>query len=82
MLYDNYEVVVKANTNWVGPGHNSIIIKDDANVDWMIYHGYQRSNTAKGRVVLMDRLVWSSDGWPTVNGLAPTTSDLLPTIKN
>ncbi|MDD3038365.1 family 43 glycosylhydrolase [Bacteroides sp.] len=62
MLYDNYEVVLKGNSMWAGPGHNSIIQVDDNGVEWLIYHGYKKAEANNGRVVLLDRLYWTEDG--------------------
>ena len=30
--------------------------------EWILYHGYKRSEADKGRVVLLDKLQWSEDG--------------------
>ncbi len=61
-----------------GPGHNSILIQDDAGTDWIIYHGYKKKEAENGRYVLMDKLIWSSDGWPSVKGNAPSLLELVP----
>lgn len=81
MLDGNFKLVVDKNNTWVGPGHNSILIKDDAGTEWMIYHGYKSATVDEGRVVLLDRLQWSADGWPYINYLAPSVSDLVPVFK-
>lgn len=81
MLYDKYEVVLKGNSVWAGPGHNSIIQVDDDGVEWLIYHGYKKAEADNGRVVLLDRLHWTDDGWPYVKGLAPSVSSLIPVFK-
>lgn len=80
MLNNQYREVVKGNSKWAGPGHNSIIIKDDAGTEWMIYHGRWKANDA-GRFVLLDRLLWTDDDWPYVKGLAPSEEDLIPIIE-
>ena len=61
--------------------HNAIITKDDANHEWIIYHGYKRDKADEGRVVLMDRLQWE-DGWPMVKGKVPSIVSEVPVIKN
>lgn len=81
MLDGNFKLVVDKNNVWVGPGHNSILIQDDAGTEWMIYHGYKSATVDDGRIVLLDRLQWSSDGWPYINHLAPSVSDLVPVFK-
>lgn len=66
-----------------GPGHNSIIIPDDAGTDWMIYHSYVKENGAVGgRLGMLDRIVWSADGWPTIRKCVPSKGDLLPVFNN
>lgn len=66
-----------------GPGHNSIIIPDDAGTDWMIYHSYVKENGAVGgRLGMLDRIVWSADGWPTIKKCVPSKGDLLPVFNN
>jgi len=81
MLYDNYEVVISGNDVWAGPGHNSILMQDDAGTDWIIYHGFKKKEAENGRYVLMDKLIWSSDGWPSVKGNAPSTVEVMPCFR-
>ena len=82
MTSNHHEVIIKGNEKWAGPGHNSIIIKDDAGQEWIIYHGYKKEEADKGRVILMDRLQWSEDGWPYINEEnAPSIESEVPFIK-
>ena len=81
MMDNAYETVVQGNSKWAGTGHNSIILKDDASQEWIIYHGYLRDQADKGRVVLMDKLLWSEDGWPYVEGYAPSVLSEKP-VRN
>ena len=85
MLDGNFKLVVdndkSTNNNWVGPGHNSILIQDDAGTEWMIYHGYKVTTVDDGRVVLLDRVQWSSDGWPYIDKIAPSVFDLVPVFN-
>ena len=81
MLYDKYEVVLQGNSVWAGPGHNSIIQVDDDGVEWLIYHGYKKAEADNGRVVLLDRLHWTDDGWPYVKDLAPSVSSRIPVFR-
>ena len=68
MLDNSWELVLEGDgETFFGPGHNSIIIPDDAGTDWMIYHSYVKENGAVGgRLGMLDRIVWSADGWPTI----------------
>ena len=84
MLDNSWELVLEGDgETFFGPGHNSIIIPDDAGTDWMIYHSYVKENGAVGgRLGMLDRIVWSADGWPTIRKCVPSTSDLLPVFNN
>lgn len=64
------------------PGHCAII-QDDAGQDWIVYHAYDKADTALGRFLLIDKLVWK-DGWPTVAGRVPSFSPVAdgPVWKN
>ena len=72
MLDNSWELVLEGDgETFFGPGHNSIIIPDDAGTDWMIYHSYVKENGAVGgRLGMLDRIVWSADGWPTIKKCA------------
>ena len=85
MLDNSWEPVVDGGdrTKWVGPGHNSVIIKDDAGTEWMIYHSYYykekgNKSTFGGRYGMLDRLQWTDDGWPYIKNHLPSESDLIP----
>ena len=74
-MYDNnYTTIIKGNSRWKGPGHNSEIITDDNGDDWILYHAYDANDDSKGRVMLMDKIVWDANGWPTVNDGTPSTT--------
>lgn len=75
MLSNNRNIIIKKNANWVGPGHNSEIITDDEGQDWILYHAYDAKDASKGRVMVMDRLLWDEDGWPYVEGNAPSSGE-------
>ena len=74
MLDNSWELVLEGDgETFFGPGHNSIIIPDDAGTDWMIYHSYVKENgTVGGRLGMLDRIVWSADGWPTIKKCVPS----------
>lgn len=84
MLNNNWELVLEGDgQKWIGPGHNSIIIQDDEGTDWMIYHSYMKKNgEVGGRLGMLDRLQWSSDGWPYIKNCVPSDSDLIPVFNN
>lgn len=84
MLDNSWELVLEGDgETFFGPGHNSIIIPDDAGTDWMIYHSYVKENGAVGgRLGMLDRIVWSADGWPTIRKCVSSKGDLLPVFNN
>lgn len=84
MLDNSWELVLEGDgETFFGPGHNSIIIPDDAGTDWMIYHSYVKENgMVGGRLGMLDRIVWSADGWPTIKKCVPSKGDLLPVFNN
>ena len=74
MLDNHYTTIIKANDRWKGPGHNSEIITDNNGDDWLLYHAVDTEAPDKGRVMLLDRIIWSNDGWPSVNDGTPSTT--------
>lgn len=78
MLDNGYEIVIDKNERFVGNGHNSEIVKDKAGNDWVFYHGVDVQNP-RGRVLLLDKINWSEDGWPSVgNNGTPALEALAP----
>lgn len=84
MMSNSWTLVLEGDgETFFGPGHNSIIIPDDAGTDWMIHHSYVKENGAVGgRLGMLDRIVWSADGWPTIKKCVPSKGDLLPVFNN
>jgi arabinan endo-1,5-alpha-L-arabinosidase len=81
VLPENNGVIVKGNEKWLGPGHNSVV-RDDRSVDWMIYHAYHPNDRSRGRVMIMNRLVYGADNWVRAESGAPTKETRIgPTIK-
>lgn len=80
MSDNHYELFITENEHFVGVGHNSEIIQDDAGQDWILYHGYKRTAPDSGRMVLLDRVSWSED-WPSVAGGTPSITHEAPTIR-
>lgn len=80
MLKNNWELVLEGDgQKWIGPGHNSIIVQDDEGTDWMIYHSYMKKDGGVGgRLGMLDRVLWTDDGWPYIKNKIPSNSDLIP----
>lgn len=74
MLDNHYETILSGNDRWRGPGHNSEILTDDEGQTWMMYHAYDAHDPSKGRVLLLDKLLWDAEGWPSVQGGTPSTT--------
>ncbi|MCF0199013.1 MAG: family 43 glycosylhydrolase [Bacteroidaceae bacterium] len=75
LLNNSRTVIITANDRWKGPGHNSEIITDDEGQDWIMYHAYDAQNPDKGRVLMLDRLLWDKNNWPYVEGGSPSTTE-------
>jgi len=63
-------------TGFVGPGHNSEIIKDDNGRYFILYHAVKYNdallpNGSTRRPLMMDEIIWI-DGWPTIQGGVPS----------
>jgi len=72
-----YPTLKQTGNSWHGVGHNALIT-DLSGHQWIVYHGV---NKAQGyvpgldpsllityRQLLIDRLDWTPDGWPVING--------------
>ncbi len=70
MLDNHYEILIHKNSAFVGTGHNSEIITDDAGNDWIFYHAVSTVNP-EGRVLILDRVEWKN-GWPFVKTSSPS----------
>ena len=79
MLDNHHEVLIHKNESFVGTGHNSEIVTDEAGNDWVLYHAVSVKNL-EGRVLMLDRVSWK-DGWPVVTGNAPSVSAEKPNFK-
>ncbi|MBR6141892.1 MAG: family 43 glycosylhydrolase [Bacteroidaceae bacterium] len=80
MVSDNYTTIIKGNEGengrWKGPGHNSEIITDDEGQTWLLYHSYDKNNNFNGRLMLLDKITWTNDGWPVVNDGYPSSGEM------
>ena len=81
MLDGAFDVLLHGSNNVAGPGHNAEFVTDDAGQDWMIYHGYMRSDPDAGRQVLMDRVEWVN-GWPLIAGSQSSVESSYPTFDS
>ena len=78
MINNAWELVLEGDGQ-----NNSIIVQDDAGTDWMIYHSYVKENgEVGGRLGMLDRVLWTEDGWPYIKNCVPSTSDFLPVFNN
>ncbi|MEX2592758.1 MAG: glycoside hydrolase family 43 protein [Anditalea sp.] len=57
-------VILEGNGKWLATGHNSVIM-DSTGQDWMAYHVIDSTDKEKGRVMLMDKIIWNN-GWPQI----------------
>lgn len=69
------------NKTWVGPGHIAIAQVDG--LDYMIYHAWPTKadgtrDVSRGRLLLVDRIHWGDDGWPTIAKSGKPSTGLLP----
>lgn len=60
------ETLVGTGTKFGAPGHGTVVSLPDGS-DWMIYNAYDLSDVARGRTLMLDRIIWSS-GWPAIRG--------------
>lgn len=71
--------ILERSKDWIAPGHNSVI-RDDAGIDWILYHAYETGRFGTGdrqRVMLLDRIVWI-DGWPRIEDDRPSATPAAP----
>lgn len=73
--YRGHQVMVSS-YYFAGPGHNAIV-QDDEGQDWIVYHAFDTSETpnfgnSPRRSLMIDRLVWDENQWPSVQSLMPS----------
>lgn len=76
MLNNGYNFVVGSAQHFVGPGHGSSIITDKDGRTWYIYHSYVRGQSSKGRMIVLDEMKWTKDGWPYIYKGAPASGPI------
>ncbi len=79
MLNNGYDIVINSNSRFVGNGHCSEIVKDEAGNDWIFYHGVDIKNP-KGRILLLDQVKWDTNNWPHIGDGSPSLSAPNPTF--
>jgi GH43 family beta-xylosidase len=64
---------------WAGPGHCSVVDTPDGETQ-IVYHAWVAGQVgaAPGRLGLVDRIVWTSAGWPSVPDAPSSRSTPLP----
>lgn len=75
------DIFVENSDDFIANGHNSEIVQDDAGHDWILFHGYQKSNVDQGRVVFLERVYWDNEGWPYILGNSPFEKSEAPYFK-
>lgn len=75
------DTILAGSGNFVGPGHNSILI-DDLGYYYIVYHVWINDNgEGKGRYLAMSRLEWDEEGWCLVKGGAPGKRVIAPYLE-
>ena len=78
--YDRYDAGI--NCTFVGPGHGSPV-KLESGDYWYIYHTWkygQVNQDPPGRVMNIDQIKWTEDGWPFI-GIPSDTPMPVPLTK-
>ena len=65
----NNGVIVQSNNKWLAPGHNAVIYGNKSN-DWIIYHAYHAKDRKRGRVMLLNALIYDNDDWAIIKSKA------------
>lgn len=78
MLDNHHEILIHKNEAFVGTGHNSEIVTDNAGNDWVFYHAVSVANP-DGRVLMLDKVCWK-DGWPYVETASPSLKSEKPVL--
>lgn len=87
MMNNKHEVLLKGlkkdNDRFVGPGHCSELFTDSNGDVWILYHSYDQkklnsSGDAVGRLLMLDKLTFDEEGWPSFGGRTPN----VPSVKS
>lgn len=80
LLDGKYDVLLKGNSHFAGTGHNAEFMEDSEGTTWILYHSYEIGKDL-GRQVLLDRVLWTSDGWPYCINSEPSDVSSKPVIN-
>jgi len=78
MKLNGWSVFVNSNARFIGNGHCSDIVTDDAGNDWILFHGWDAENPDNGRVLLLNQVKWDSSDWPYVENNSPALTAAIP----
>lgn len=79
--YENSIMTAPDDKYFVGTGHNSQIIKDDAGQDWMFYHAFWKESRYSARCLNLDAVKWTKEEWPYFESGHPSTESSVPVIS-
>jgi arabinan endo-1,5-alpha-L-arabinosidase len=79
MINNQFNVLIQGNYLWAGTGHNAEFVEDRIGQTWILYHAYSKAQPEKGRMVLLDRVLWKND-WPYVVGTQPSSQSSKPKL--
>lgn len=67
-----------SNTTFVSPGHNSVAHVAAQNATYLVYHANKWGHVGTDcvRYMMVDRLVWGEDGWPSLATADGAPSDV------
>ena len=81
MMDNCHEVLLSGDDKVKGSGHDSQIVRDDAEQEWILYHGFDVAEAKAGRKTYLDRVWWDSEGWPHIGDGTPTREGIAPTFR-
>ena len=70
-----------ATEKWWSRGH-ATFVEGPRGDWWTVYHGYENGYWTLGRQTLLDRISWTSDGWPQAEGGDLSTPAAKPVASN
>ncbi|MES2372036.1 MAG: glycoside hydrolase family 43 protein [Bacteroidota bacterium] len=63
--------ILQSDSKFDGPGGQSIVTNSPIAPYLIFYHARIRSNTAAGRLLMLDKIDWGTNNWPTINDGTP-----------
>ncbi|HXH99393.1 MAG TPA: glycoside hydrolase family 43 protein [Sphingobacteriaceae bacterium] len=64
--------ILKSDTRFDGPGGQCIVTNSPIGTHVLFYHARLRSNPTAGRYLMMDKINWGADNWPTIHDGTPS----------